>query len=517
MHEFVRGLAVMAAGALLAACTTADPAGWPAMPGDGGAAAARFERLKAERPAELSAFLRAMPKGGDLHNHLSGTVYAENFIAWAIADGRCLVVAEQAIAPAPCDAKAGRPALAEAVESADAYNRLIDALSTRNYALREVSGHDQFFETFARFGAAEAGRDGDMLAEAMVRAADQNIGYLELMLSPGMAAARALGARVGWDDDLARFRGRLEAAGLPAVVSGARDEFTAMETRAREILDCAGSRPPACDVTVRYLAQVIRVFPREQVFAQTALAFALVAADPRIVGLNFVAPEDDRTALGDYSLHMRMIAALAAGTPGVPVTLHAGELALGLVPPEDLRFHVREAVEVAGARRIGHGVDLLHEDRPYDLLRRMADGGIAVEINLTSNDVILGIVGDEHPFETYRAHGVPLTLSTDDEGVSRIDLTHEYVRAVRTYDLGYGDVKALSRNALTYAFLPGVSLWADPAAARPLGACMRDDLGDPKPSQPCAAVLARSEKARAQWRLEAAFEVFEAEQAKLAP
>lgn len=515
MHPLLRGLAGLIAGAALGACATTPGELSPA--GDGAATAARFEMLKSARPAELTAFLRAMPKGGDLHNHLVGTVYAENFIAWAIADGRCLVVAEQSIAPAPCDAKAGRPPIAEAVATADAYNRLIDALSTRNYALREVSGHNQFFATFARFGAASAGRGGEMLAEAMRRAADQNIAYLELMDSPGMAEARTLGSQVGWDDDLDRLRGRLETAGLAGITARARAEFAAMETRAREILDCAGRQPPACAVIVRFLAQVIRTFPAEQVFAQTALAFALVQADPRVVGLNFVAPEDDRISLRDYSLHMRMIAALAKRTPGVPVALHAGELTLGLVPPEDLRFHIREAVEVAGARRIGHGIDLLHEDRPYELLRRMARDRIAVEINLTSNDVILGVVGDDHPFATYRAHGVPLTLSTDDEGVSRIDLTHEYVRAVRTYGLGYADVKALSRNALSYAFLAGVSLWADPDAARPIGACARDRLGDAQPSEPCAAVLARSEKATAQWRLEAAFAAFEAEQAKAVP
>lgn len=507
-----RFLALLATLALTACGTASAPPA--AAPDDTAATAARFATLKAERPAELTAFLRAMPKGGDLHNHLSGAVYAESFIAWAIADGRCLVVARQTIVPAPCDARAGRPPVAEAVAPADAYNRLVDALSTRNFERREVSGHNQFFATFERFGAAGAGRDGDMLAETMRRAADQNIPYLELMHSPGMPAARALGARVGWDDDLARLRRRLQEAGLARVVEAARAEFAAMDARARAVLGCTGAAPPpACGVTVRFLAQVIRVFPPEQVFAQTALAFALVREDPRVVGLNFVAPEDDRVSLRDYSLHMRMIAALARETPGVPVALHAGELALGLVPPEELRFHIREAVEVAGARRIGHGIDILHEDRPYALLRRMAADRVAVEINLTSNDVILGVAGDAHPFATYRAHGVPLTLSTDDEGVSRIDLTHEYVRAALTYDLGYGDLKALSRNALTYAFLPGGSLWSDPDAARPAAACAAERPGTPQPGTACAAFLAASEKAALQWRLEAAFTAFEAEQA----
>ncbi|NQW11739.1 MAG: adenosine deaminase [Alphaproteobacteria bacterium] len=499
----------------LAACTGVPAAG-PAATANEAATATRFEAAK-RRPAELPAFLRAMPKGGDLHNHLSGTVYSENFIAWAIADGLCLIVAEHTIAPPPCDAAAGRPPIADAVQSGTAYNRLVDALSMRNYALGAVSGHNQFFATFGRFGAAENGRDGDMLAEAMARAADQNIGYLELMLSPGMAAARRLGAEVGWDDDLARLHRRLIAAGLPAVVAQTREEFGAIESRARAILDCAGAHPPACDVTVRFLAQVIRVFPPEQVFAQTALAFALVETDPRIVGLNFVAPEDDRVSLRDYRLHMRMIGALAKQTPGVPVTLHAGELTLGLVPPEDLRFHIRDAIETAGARRIGHGVDILYEDRPYQLLRRMAEDQVAVEINLTSNDVILGVTGKAHPFETYRAYGVPLTLSTDDEGVSRIDLTHEYVRATVTYDLGYGDVKALSRNALTYAFLAGTSLWQDSRTFRPVRACADDPLGSRTPSTACAGFLRASEKATAQWRLEEAFTAFETDMATGTP
>ena len=45
-----------------------------------------------------------------------------------------------------------------------------------------------------------------------------------------------------------------------------------------------------------------------------------------------------------------------------------------------------------------------------------------------------------------------MTISTDDEGVSRIDLTHEYVRAVETYVLGYTDLQELVRNSPEYGF-----------------------------------------------------------------
>ena len=82
------------------------------------------------------------------------------------------------------------------------------------------------------------------------------------------------------------------------------------------------------------------------------------------------------------------------------VTLHAGELTLGLVPPRHLGWHIREAVMVAGADRIGHGIDISYDEHMFETLAYMAENKIAVEINLTSNEVILGVKGEDHPFAT---------------------------------------------------------------------------------------------------------------------
>ena len=101
-------------------------------------------------------------------------------------------------------------------------------------------------------------------------------------------------------------------------------------------------------------------------------------------------------------------------------------------------------------------------------------------------------------------------MSTDDEGVSRIDLTHEYVRAVETYDLSYADLKHLVRNSLDYSFLPGASLWAAPDFARFATGCESDAAGAEKPSSACETVLKGSEKAEQQWELERRFRDFEA-------
>ena len=131
--------------------------------------------------------------------------------------------------------------------------------------------------------------------------------------------------------------------------------------------------------------------PPQQVFTQTLLGFRGCFADPDVVGLNFVMPEDGYLSMSEYHRQMLMLDYLHCVYPKVHISLHAGELAPGLVPPEGLRFHIREAVELGHAERIGHGVDVMYENEPQSLLKEMAARHIMVEINLTSNDVILGI------------------------------------------------------------------------------------------------------------------------------
>jgi adenosine deaminase len=207
-----------------------------------------------------------------------------------------------------------------------------------------------------------------------------------------------------------------------------------------------------------------------------------------------------------------MVGYLHSVYPDVPISLHAGELAYGLVPPEGLTFHIRQAVEIAGAQRIGHGVDLMYEDKPQQLLKELVQKHVMIEINLTSNEGILGVSGKDHPFPAYLAAKVPVALSTDDEGVSRIDLTHEYVRAVLDYNLTYDNLKKLARAGMEHSFLPGASLWPyEDHYEAPVKECEQDTLGGTTPSAACKTFLDSSEKAAAQWELERRFAAFEAQ------
>ncbi len=523
MMRLTRHLPLLLILGLAAGCA-AQPGAGAAPPADrAGSAAATFAAVK-DSPVRLRMFLQAFPKGGDLHNHLSGAVYAEDFVDWALDRGTCFDPATLTASAPPCDPKAGRPALKQAIaDGKTSRDAVVDAWSMRNYVpgISAASGHQQFFRSFPRFDAAESGRRGEALAAAVGWAAGENTLYQELMTSPQMWPAQGLAQRVVPDGiadaDFAAQYEVLIAAGLGDLVGKARAQLDQAEAVFRRTHGCPASGAPACDVTIRYLAQVIRTLPPKRVFAQSLLGFLLAQADPRVVGVNLVAPEDTDIVLKTYSTQMRQLGWLAEKLGPVPVALHAGELTLGLVPPEDLRFHIREAIELAGARRIGHGVDIAYEDDADGLLRLMASRPVAIEIQLTSNEVILGVAGKDHPFETYRAYGVPVTLNTDDAGVSRNDLTDEYQKAVQTYDLGYDDILRFSRNALTYSFLAGESLWADPRAFTAVPACAGTVPGAAAPPAACAAFLASSDKAALQWKLEAKLAAFEAEAAATRP
>lgn len=471
---------------------------------------ARWFDANRQRPPLLRQFLQRMPKGADLHSHLSGAVYAETYLQLAAQAGLCVDSDSLKFTPPPCSA----PQLPANALPGAVYSAMVNQLSTRNYALSGKTGHDQFFATFGNFRpVANLPQAGVvMAAEVSNRAASQNIQHLELMTTYQGEGIRKLAQTMPWPatPDFARSRQWLLEQGLTDLVEAARKEMDQFDAGYRTAQACGlPHAQPGCRVSVRWLQQTSRTSQPAQVFAQLAYAFELARTDSRVVGINLVAPEDDPVALRDYRLHMAMVGFLSALMPEVNVALHAGELALGLTPPETLRHHIHDAVFVAKAKRIGHGVDIGFEDHAPRTLAEMRERKVAAEICLTSNAVILGVSGERHPLPDYLAAGVPVVLASDDEGVSRIDLSHEYQRAAETYRLNYHQLKQLSRNSLEYSFLPGNSLWRNFNRQQLISVCHQDQPGSRSLSPRCAHALGSSEKAQRQWQLEAAFRLFE--------
>jgi adenosine deaminase len=213
------------------------------------------------------------------------------------------------------------------------------------------------------------------------------------------------------------------------------------------------------EFTIRYLTYITRVQDPVSVFISLLASCEAANTSQLVTGVNIVAPEDNPVSMRDYWLHMQMFAWCKKLYPAVKYTMHAGELTEGLVQPEELTWHISSAVYDAGAKRIGHGVDIAYEKNCYDLLRYMKENKVDVEINLSSNEFILGVAYDRHPLLLYKQFDVPITISTDDPGISRTSLTEQYVLLAKRYkEVSYQDIKKYVYNSITYSFIkePGV-------------------------------------------------------------
>lgn len=415
--------------------------------------------------AELTLFLTQMPKGGDLHHHYSGAIYAEQYLdrveqqgfcidkrSYRIETDRAAVAAQRELAPA------ARSCLTapELIADDQVYRELLQHWSSKdfdNHGALQPPPDRQFFETFGYFGPVSDTYLSEGLQELKKRAIEENVSYIETMfrLAPSIKDADfdRIVAQAGADDAALDALFRAQAAAL-------EDNETYRQSVGNYVRRIEASSAGIDDArfTMRYQTYVVRLFAPSQVFSSLLAGFKAASQSPLIVGVNIVGAENQNVSMRDYALHMKMFRFLKTQYPGVKLALHAGELTLGMVPPEGLKSHIDQALYVAGADRIGHGIDLAHESNALAIMKSMRDKDIPVEINLTSNEFILGVKGEAHPVTLYRKYAVPFVLATDDAGVSRNTLTNEYVLFASRYKPSYGEIKKLSYNGLRYSFLP---------------------------------------------------------------
>lgn len=461
-----------------------------------------FANIKSD-PNALYAFFKEMPKGGELHYHLAGGAYPETMLALAAQRDYCLNPATQEISKSTADCNGIKANTL--ITKPNFYNQVIRAWSMKNFIPGQESSHDHFFASFFKFFPIVSDFGSQLLAEIMRRAANQHELYLEIMVLPDNAYsatfAQLASGPLGF---AAKKRTLLANKNFQKNIHHTITETQNLLQQARVELGCNElPQQDVCALTIKFQYYVLREQPLDNVFAQALNGFAAAAQSKDIVAINLVQAEDGLISLRDYQEQMRIFKFLHAAYPTVHIALHAGELAPKDVVPSDLRFHIHDAIFTGQATRIGHGVDIAYENGAEELLKYMAKIPIPVEINLTSNREILHIAGKEHPLHYYLKHHVPVVLSTDDEGLLRTDLTREYVEAVIQHHLDYTTIKTINRNALTYSFLSGKSLWVDPNKAIVVHECEHFN------STTCKEFLEENEKARLQWQLENKLTAFE--------
>lgn len=451
-------------------------------------------------PTALYAFFKKMPKGGELHYHLAGGAYPETMLRVAAQNDYCLDTKTFSLSAfkTPC-AGVQTPHLST---NKPLYEQTLEAWSMKGFVPGQESGHDHFFASFFKFLPIVSDYPSPLLADTMQRAANQHELYLEVMVSPDNARSTTYGALVEKVPDFVdKQRVLLADEGFQKNIQKTISESKRLLRDARHDLGCqTHPEQPVCQLTVKFQYLVLREQPLNQVFAQALNGFAAAAQSTHLVGINLVQAEDGLISLRDYSAQMAIFNFLHKAYPTVHIALHAGELAL---LSGQFSTHIQEAIQIGHAERIGHGAALAHEKNRPALLKTMARTPIPVEINLTSNRTILNIAGHQHPLRDYLAHHVPVVLSTDDEGILRTDLTHQYVEAVIQHHLDYATIKAINRNALTYSFLPGKSIWSNANPARRVPECRHLF------SHHCRQFIQSNQKAKLQWQLERKLWVFE--------
>lgn len=424
---------------------------------------AYFEKIR-DNEAELTAFIAQMPKGGDLHHHYTGSVYAETYIDHVVShdywiNKKTLEVQEK---KPNTDNSWTRFSSLESDGQLPAYkDKLFRKWSVKDYNQVDYPSDKLFFETFGNFSVAAKAGLNDGLLELKKRARSEHVSYIETMfvtidtrkidlshrhaMTGRLRAASAAGDENKTSLLLDTLYAEIRSQGAQACADIFNDTILAKHTRLK--LDDS-------TFTMRYMNYVTRVMEPLDVFKSMVVCFESANTSPLVVGVNIVAPEDNETAMKDYRLHMQMFNYCHAKYPAVNISLHAGELTLGLVKPEDLTWHINAAVHTGNANRIGHGVDMPYETNCYDLLTYMHDHHVAVEINLFSNEFILKVKNDQHPFMLYKNFNVPIVISTDDAGVLRSNLIHQYVLLAKRYrSVSYSDLKMYVYNSIEYSFI----------------------------------------------------------------
>jgi hypothetical protein len=166
--------------------------------------------------AELTMFFSQMPKGGDLHHHYSGSLYAEQYVDFIDRQGFCVnkqsyrivtdkavIDAERALAPAQ------RTCLNSSETVADdfTYRELLQRWSSKdfyNHGAIQPPPDRQFFQTFGFFGPVSNANFAEGLQTLKARAIAENVSYIETMfkMSPFSVSAEfdARAWQLGQDD-----------------------------------------------------------------------------------------------------------------------------------------------------------------------------------------------------------------------------------------------------------------------------------------------------------------------------
>jgi adenosine deaminase CECR1 len=397
-----------------------------------------FESFKATAtPQQLYTFLYALPKGGDLHNHLTGAVRSEWYWDAAIASAERGYIYYTKTKIANCVPYGANE------YGGQAYLMLFRIISQQQYAALDACQKGEFKRLQDLDGKEKSGFLESMRLDQSWEGRDEFFEAIwvrinQMLKNPYIVAEILLKNMEAFGKEGVVY---LETQqGVEGCVKADGSEFTSDEVANifREAL--ASPRAKATGVTVRFQNALLRFTPDAEEQLRELYALTDKYRD-LFVGVNMVGREDNDKG---YPLRfLPVLRELRHKYPEINLSIHAGEV-------DEPNAHIRDTL-LLGAMRIGHGVNLITQP---DTMLMMRNGPYMVEINLVSN-LLLEYVSSysQHPFPEYLRTGIPVALSTDDRGMWDSNMTDEYFTAVKEFNLSWNELVLLGRNSITHSFV----------------------------------------------------------------
>ena len=397
-----------------------------------------FEEFKKEATdAELYAFLYRMPKGGDLHNHISGSGFSEWWYELALDQKNRGYEYYTKTKINNCRAYGGNefgyaPYLLLFTNLlAVNYEKLNECEKSEYVKLQDLSEKEkQGWLNSIRLDKAHEGRD------EFFQTHWQRLN--ELYANPYVIAELIyLNMKAFADEGLVYFEPQV---GVDGFLKADGSEFSAIEVADIYRDRLAQKDAKATGITVRFQRSILRFAPSAEKDLEKMYQFVAENND-LWVAVNMVGREDN-----DKGYPLRFLATLRELRKkfnNVRLSIHAGEV-------DEPNHHIRDTL-LLGAERIGHGINLITDPETLLLMR---NGPYLVEINLISN-MLLEYVHDyiDHPFPEYLRLGVPVALSTDDRGMWDSTMTDEFFVAVKEFNLSWTELRTLNKNSISYGFV----------------------------------------------------------------
>jgi aminodeoxyfutalosine deaminase len=197
-------------------------------------------------------------------------------------------------------------------------------------------------------------------------------------------------------------------------------------------------------VRVQWIFDAVRQFGPEKAMEVARLAVQMKSEGVVAFGLG---GDEESLPASDFRKVYDYVA-----SEGLHRLVHAGEMA----GPQS----VRDAIEILGAERIGHGIASIRDEKLMDtLIERRIPLEICPESNLRTGALarLLGVNKarlEDHPLPRFVARGVPVTLATDDPAMFHTSLKQAYAVARSRLGLSFGQIVQLAEAGFHYAFLP---------------------------------------------------------------